>query len=446
MAGTDSVPIKSLTMPSCPKCGKPVYFAERKSSLGHDWHPNCLRCESCNRMLNPGRHSEHNGKPYCDIPCYQALFGPGGFGRGGVGSYQYFECDQLPPMDPQQRSEALALIKQYNLFKRGVEELHCLEVNGRVVFEGILKIYWGLKKPITVLSERELMRRGSQRVESVMAAVEKVRARIKQKREEISQHKIEEEKELSMSPQPVVDTSLDSLEASPRRRTATLPHNPRRVHLPNNIEGDDDELTESLPNGVDAAAHSAVERRARYRQRSSSVGKRRSRAGSFKKLREELESEPSSFTPPYGSATNLRVSNTSNMREVIKMLLIKFKVINDPAEFGLYIMQDTGVIQPCKEDDYPLMTRLKLGPNEDMAKIFIMETKDDNRVDVSAEAAEFIKFSNAELQLFLRKYKEEEEKALAALHKKFDDLRQPLVEQIGEIRAKMFSPHKETAV
>ena len=26
------------------------------------------------------------------------------------------------------RSEALALIKQYNLFKRGVEELHCLEV------------------------------------------------------------------------------------------------------------------------------------------------------------------------------------------------------------------------------------------------------------------------------------------------------------------------------
>ena len=116
-----------------------------------------------------------------------------------------------------------------------------------------------------------------------------------------------------MSPQPVVDTSLDSLEASPRRRTATLPHNPRRVHLPNNIEGDDDELTESLPSqlapptqwvayriiiivwtmtdGVDAAAHSAVERRARYRQRSSSVGKRRSRAGSFKKLREELESE-----------------------------------------------------------------------------------------------------------------------------------------------------------
>ena len=31
------------------------------------------------------------------------------------------------------RSEALALIKQYNLFKRGVEELHCIEVRCNVV-------------------------------------------------------------------------------------------------------------------------------------------------------------------------------------------------------------------------------------------------------------------------------------------------------------------------
>jgi len=60
-----------------------------------------------------------------------------------------------------------------------------------VTFEGILKIYWGLKKPITVLSERELMRRGSQRVESVMAAVEKVRARIRLRKEEMAKQTIE---------------------------------------------------------------------------------------------------------------------------------------------------------------------------------------------------------------------------------------------------------------
>ena len=52
--------------------------AERKTSLGKDWHGACLRCEKCNKTLTPGSHAEHNGKPYCHQPCYSALFGPGG--------------------------------------------------------------------------------------------------------------------------------------------------------------------------------------------------------------------------------------------------------------------------------------------------------------------------------------------------------------------------------
>lgn len=64
----------------CHKCGKPVYFgklkqeclcsifltkfmeilAERKQSLGYDWHPECLRCEECGKRLNPGQHAEVN--------------------------------------------------------------------------------------------------------------------------------------------------------------------------------------------------------------------------------------------------------------------------------------------------------------------------------------------------------------------------------------------------
>ncbi|TGZ38112.1 Cysteine-rich protein 1 [Temnothorax longispinosus] len=74
--------------------------AERKTSLGKDWHGSCLRCEKCNKTLTPGGHAEHEGKPYCNHPCYSALFGPGGsrnemiavitgFGRGGAESYVY---------------------------------------------------------------------------------------------------------------------------------------------------------------------------------------------------------------------------------------------------------------------------------------------------------------------------------------------------------------------
>ncbi|XP_028568943.1 cysteine-rich protein 1-like [Podarcis muralis] len=61
----------------CPVCGKPVYFAERKRSLGKDYHPLCLKCYHCKRQLSPGQHAEHDDKPYC-THCYLQRFGPRG--------------------------------------------------------------------------------------------------------------------------------------------------------------------------------------------------------------------------------------------------------------------------------------------------------------------------------------------------------------------------------
>ncbi|XP_061766405.1 cysteine-rich protein 2-like [Nerophis ophidion] len=73
----------------CPKCDKVVYFAEKVSSLGKDWHKLCLKCDRCNQHLNAGGHAEHDGRPYCHKPCYAALFGPKGVNIGGAGSYVY---------------------------------------------------------------------------------------------------------------------------------------------------------------------------------------------------------------------------------------------------------------------------------------------------------------------------------------------------------------------
>ncbi|XP_047657286.1 cysteine-rich protein 2-like isoform X1 [Tachysurus fulvidraco] len=73
----------------CPRCEKTVYFAEKVSSLGKDWHKFCLKCERCNKTLNPGGHAEHDGKPYCHKPCYATLYGPKGVNIGGAGSYMY---------------------------------------------------------------------------------------------------------------------------------------------------------------------------------------------------------------------------------------------------------------------------------------------------------------------------------------------------------------------
>ena len=43
--------VKTLfRMPNCPRCSKPVYFAERVTSLGKDWHRPCLKCEKCGKV------------------------------------------------------------------------------------------------------------------------------------------------------------------------------------------------------------------------------------------------------------------------------------------------------------------------------------------------------------------------------------------------------------
>uniref|UniRef100_A0A8C4L1C9 LIM zinc-binding domain-containing protein n=1 Tax=Equus asinus asinus TaxID=83772 RepID=A0A8C4L1C9_EQUAS len=43
---------------TCPRCQQPVFFAEKVSSLGKNWHRFCLKCERCHSVLSPGGHAE----------------------------------------------------------------------------------------------------------------------------------------------------------------------------------------------------------------------------------------------------------------------------------------------------------------------------------------------------------------------------------------------------
>ena len=61
------------------------------------------------------------------------------------------------------------------------------------------------------------------------------------------------------------------------------------------------------------------------------------------------------------------------------------QVENDLSQFGLYIVRDGGVQEPCTDSDCPLMVRLRLGPNEDIAKIFVMEVSHAEEMKISAE-------------------------------------------------------------
>ncbi|XP_030369386.1 uncharacterized protein LOC115620330 [Scaptodrosophila lebanonensis] len=137
----------------CHKCGKPVYFAERKQSLGYDWHPECLRCDECGKRLNPGQHAEHKGVPYCHVPCYGALFGPQLFGHGtrveshksyGVKGAQKPVAQGNGPSLPRDHLESK--LKVYNQFYDNKSlEIRSREVNNRLILEGALRVYWGVQ-------------------------------------------------------------------------------------------------------------------------------------------------------------------------------------------------------------------------------------------------------------------------------------------------------------
>ncbi|KAI6656374.1 Ras association domain-containing protein 2-like isoform X1 [Oopsacas minuta] len=144
-------------MSNCPRCGKPVFFAERRQSLGKHWHPWCLKCELCGKTLNPSRHSEHKGMPYCDVPCYSALFGPGGFGRGGTESHKVFGC--VEDLDKKtHRNELIRKLKLYNATLANSKlTLNYSEANHEVFYEGVLRIHWLVKKPIKLLRRSSLV-------------------------------------------------------------------------------------------------------------------------------------------------------------------------------------------------------------------------------------------------------------------------------------------------
>ena len=67
----------------CCRCGQPVYANERVWSLERAWHRYCLACVLCGATLSPGMHSvAPDGRPICNIPCSNRLYGSARYGFG----------------------------------------------------------------------------------------------------------------------------------------------------------------------------------------------------------------------------------------------------------------------------------------------------------------------------------------------------------------------------
>ncbi|CAF4530112.1 unnamed protein product [Rotaria socialis] len=87
----------TITAPLCALCNKAVFPAEEVIGAGQKYHKLCLKCISCNALLNSGNINEHDKKIYC-VGCYRRQFGPHGVGRG-LGTTSSINLE-TPPSSP----------------------------------------------------------------------------------------------------------------------------------------------------------------------------------------------------------------------------------------------------------------------------------------------------------------------------------------------------------
>ena len=71
-----------------------------------------------------------------------------------------------------------------------------------------------------------------------------------------------------------------------------------------------------------------------------------------------------------------------------------------------------------RDDEYPLLLRVMQGPDESVAKLFLVESGGEDSHEVSAAVAQFLHLSSAECTAILRLYNEEEEREIQNIKNK----------------------------
>uniref|UniRef100_A0A673AES7 Ras association domain family member 4a n=1 Tax=Sphaeramia orbicularis TaxID=375764 RepID=A0A673AES7_9TELE len=272
------------------------------------------------------------------------------------------------------KADILSLLRTYNCYHEGKNfQLRTREEDGELILEGLLNIYWGLRRPIRLQmyddNERFRLNR--------LSVAKQVSAESNNNLLDRETEPAEEED----SPQ-LLRTRSDASFMQVQRRSKT--------HTARDLQ--------------------------RLRTHRFSIN------GHF------YNHKTSVFTPAYGSVTNVRVNSSMTTGQVLNLLLHKFRVENKYEEFVLYMVHESGERTRLRDGEYPLVARVLYGPCEKISKIFIMEA--DLGEEVTYDVAQYIKFEIPVLDSFVEKLKEEEEREINKLTKKFSALRSMILHQL----------------
>uniref|UniRef100_A0A3B3VX22 Ras association domain family member 4a n=1 Tax=Poecilia latipinna TaxID=48699 RepID=A0A3B3VX22_9TELE len=253
------------------------------------------------------------------------------------------------------RSDILSLLRTYNCYHEGKNfQLRTREEDGQLILEGLLNIYWGLRRPIR----------------------------------------------------------LQMFDDNERFRLNRLSCLIRTSYRDGDIGGQEEEDSPQLLRTRSDASFMRVQRRSNTH---TAGDLQRLRTHRFSINGHFYNHKTSVFTPAYGSVTNVRVNSSMTTGQVLNLLLHKFRVENNSEDFVLYMVHESGERTRLKNDEHPLVARVLYGPCEKISKIFITEA--DLGEEVTYDVAQYIKFEIPVLDSFVEKLKEEEEREIVKLTK-----------------------------
>ncbi|XP_051508192.1 ras association domain-containing protein 4-like isoform X2 [Myxocyprinus asiaticus] len=298
------------------------------------------------------------------------------------------------------KSDILSLLKTYNCYHEGKSfKLRIREEEGELIVEGLLNISWGLKRPI-----RLQMHDDNERFYYACSGAWR-----------------SESSESSRN---------ENSEQSPSRQISSERNNNKisGTAIPSMDGYSAEEVVPPLLRTRSDASFMKVQRRCKVHNSADSQSLKRHR---FSINGHFYNHKTSVFTPSYGSVTNVRVNSTMTTQQVLNLLLNKFRVENKADEFALYLVHESGERTKLKDTEYPLVSRLLHGPCEKIARIFIMET--DLVEEITYDVAQYIKFEMPVLDSFIKKLKEEEEREILKLQRKYSALRSMILQKLDGI-------------
>ncbi|XP_056139715.1 ras association domain-containing protein 2b [Lampris incognitus] len=293
------------------------------------------------------------------------------------------------------KATVLTHLKTYNLYYEGQNlQLRHREEEGELIVEGLLNISWGLRRPIRLQMQDD-------------------HERIRPPPSSTSWHS-----GCALDSQGLTHntTVQQPTQMSTPTVEVTAPcSQPEANGVQGNKTEEDEESSAQL---LRTKSDAGVLRRG---QRRSASDQRKIRRHRFSINGHFYNHKTAVFTPAYGSVTNVRINSCMTTPQVLRVLLNKFKIENSPDDFALYLVHTSGERVKLKRSDYPLVLRVMQGPCEQVCRVFLMEQ--DLGEEVTYDVAQYIKFEMPVLQSFITKLKEEEDREVQKLRRRYNYLR-----------------------